>query len=117
MVQPVVRGELPEELRGDDPRPDAVADLHGVVEHGAPRDPSQELEHAPEPLADALGRLAPEDLGEADVGVRKVHDEEVAAPRDAAHAEVRLPEVDLALAGRPAGRQEPPLPADAGLGR
>ena len=59
-----------------------------------------------QPLADALGRLAPEDLREPDVGVREFHHEEVAPRDDAAHAEVRLPEVDLALAGRPVEQQE-----------
>lgn len=112
-----MRGEAAEQLGGDDLRADPPADLGGVVEHGSQRHPSQELEHVPEPLADALGGLAPEHLRQPDVGVRERHHEEVAAPRDAARAGVRLPEVDLALAGQPVEQQEPPLPAGVELGR
>ena len=58
-------------------------------------------------MADALGRLAPEDLGGPDVGVRE-GDRQVLAPGDhAADPEVRLAEVDLDLAGQPSRRQEP----------
>ena len=98
-------------------RADATPDLGGVVEHGAQRHPSQELEHVAQPLADALGGLAPEDLGEPDVGVRERDHEEV-PPRDhAAHAEVRLAEVHLALAGQPVEQEEPLRLAGVELGR
>ena len=50
-------------------RADPAADLGGVVEDGAQRHASDELDHALEPLADALRGLAPENLGEPDVGV------------------------------------------------
>ena len=107
VVEAVVRGEAPEELGGDDLRADPAADLGCVVEDGAHRHAAEELERVPEPLADALGGLAPEDLGEPDVGVRERDREEVAAGDDAAHAEVRLPEVDLALAREPVEQEEP----------
>ena len=92
------------------------ADLGCVVEDGAHRHAAEELEHVPEPLADALGGLAPEDLGEPDVGVRERDREEVAAGDDAAHAEVRLPEVDLALAREPVEQEEPLRLAGVELG-
>ena len=51
--------------------------------------------------------LAPEDLGEPDVGVRE-GDRQVLAPGDhAADPEVRLAEVDLDLAGQPSQSHEP----------
>ena len=106
VVEPVVRREAPEELREPDLAPDAPADLGGVVEDGPPRHAAGELEHVAEPLADALGRLAPEHLGGSHVGVRE-GDGQVLAPGDhAADPEVRLPEVDLDLAGQPAQRKE-----------
>lgn len=67
---------------------------------------AHEREDAREPLAHALGGLAPEDLREAHVGVREAHREVVAARERAAHPEVRLAEVDLALAGEPVQLQE-----------
>ena len=101
-----MRREAPEELREPDLAPDAPADLGGVVEDGPPRHAAGELEHVAEPLADALGRLAPEHLGGPHVGVRE-GDGQVLAPGDhAADPEVRLPEVDLDLAGQPAQRKE-----------
>lgn len=102
-----MRREAAEQPGGDDLRTDLPADLGGVVEHGPQRHAPEELEDVAEPLADALGGLAPEHLREADVGVRESHYEEVPALHDAAHAEVGLPEVDLALAGQPVEQQEP----------
>ena len=110
VVEPVVRGEAAEELRGPDLGSDPAADLGGVVEDGPQRHAPEELEDVAQPLADALGRLAPEDLREPDVGVRELHHEEVAPRDDAAHAEVGLPEVHLALAREPVEQQEPPAP-------
>lgn len=73
-----------------------------------------ELEDALEPLADAPGGFAPDDLGGPHVGARE-GDGEVLAPGDHAVApEVRLSEVDLDLAGQPAqGQVTPGVPADA----
>lgn len=76
-------GEAPERRRGPRLGADAPAHLGGVVEDGARRHAADELEHVPGPLADALGGLAPQDLGEADVGVREGHRQEVAALHDA----------------------------------
>lgn len=80
VVEPVVRREAAEELRDPDRLPDAPADLGGVVEDGPAGHAAYELEDAAQPLADALGRLAPEDLGEPHVGVRE-RDGQVLAPR------------------------------------
>lgn len=102
-----MRREAAEQLGGDDLRTDLPADLGGVVEHGPQRHAPEELKDVAEPLADALGGLAPEHLREADVGVRERHREEVPALHDAAHAEAGLPEVDLALPGQPVEQQKP----------
>ena len=106
MVEPVVRGEPAEELGHPGPRADAPADLGGVVEHRAPGHPTHELEHVPETPADALGGLAPEHLREADAGMREGSRQVLPPDGDAPHPEVRLAEVDLALAGEPAELQE-----------
>ncbi len=99
VVEPVVSGEPAEERRGPNLGPDPAANLGGVVEDGAQRHAAEELEHVPEPLADAPRGLAPEDLGESGGGARERDRGEVAAGDDAAHAEVRLAEVNLDLAG------------------
>ena len=101
VVEPVVRGEEPEEVAHQDPVAHAAADLGGVVEDGAPGRPADELEDVPGPLAHALGGLAPEDLGEADVRVREARGEVVPARRHAPDPEVGLPEVHLALSRQP----------------
>jgi hypothetical protein len=103
---PVVRREEPEGLRRPDLAPDAPADLGGVVEDRPPRHAARELEDVAEPLADALGRLAPEDLGEPHVGVREGDGQALAPGEDATHPEVRLAEAGLHLAGQPAQGQE-----------
>lgn len=65
-----------------------------------------ELEDAAQPLADALGRLAPEDLGEPHVGVRE-RDGQVLAPcGHPADPEVGLADAGLDLSGQPAQLQE-----------
>ena len=107
VVEPVVRREAAEELRGPHLPADASADLGGVVEDRPPRHAADELEDVAEPLADALGRLAPEDLGEAHVGVREGDGQVLAPGGHPADPEVRLAEVDLDLAGQPSQRQEP----------
>ena len=101
VVQPVVRGEPAEERRGPGLGADPAADLGGVVEDGPQRHAPEDLEDVAEPLANALRGLSPEDLSEPHVGVRESHHEEVPALDDAPHAEVGLPEVDLALSGQP----------------
>ena len=106
-VESVVGREAAKEPRCPHLPADAPDDLGGVVEDRPPGHAADELEDVAEPLADALGRLAPEDLGEPDVGVRE-GDRQVLAPGDhAADPEVRLAEVDLDLAGQPSQRQEP----------
>ena len=107
VAEPVVRREAAEEPRGPRLPADASADLGGVVEDRPPRHAANELEHVAEPLADALGRLAPEDLGEAHVGVREGDGQALAPGGHPADPEVRLAEVDLDLAGQPSQRQEP----------
>ena len=105
VAEPIVRGEPAEELGDPDLGPEAPADLRGIVEHRPGRHASHELEHVPEPLADALGGLSPEHLREPDAGVGE-GDGQVLSPRDdAPHPEVRLAEVDLAFAGKPAELQ------------
>ena len=118
VVESVVGREAAEELRCPHLPADAPADLGGVVEDRPPGRAADELEDVAEPLADALGRLAPEDPGEPDVGVRE-GDRQVLAPGDhAAGPEVRLAEVDLDLAGQPSRRQESlGVPAVALAGR
>ena len=107
VVEAVVGGEPSEHLAQPDLSAHPPPDLGGVVEDGPRGHAAHELEHVAEPLAHALRRLAPEHLGEPDVGVREA-DREVPPPRyDAPHSEVRLPEVDLALAGKPAELQVP----------
>ena len=106
VVEPVVGGEQPEELAGAHLPAHPPADLRRVVEHRARGHAAHEREDAREPLAHALGGLAPEDLREAHVGVREAHREVVAARERAPHPEVRLAEVDLALAGEPVQLQE-----------
>lgn len=81
VVEPVVRGEAAEEFREPDLGADPPADLGGVVEDRPAGDASGELEHVAEPLADALGGLAPEGLGGSHVGVRE-GDGAVPAPGD-----------------------------------
>lgn len=107
VVESVVGREAAEELRCPRLPADAPADLGGVVEDRPPGHAADELEGVAGPLADALGRLAPEDLGEPDVGVRG-GDRRVLAPGGhAADPEVRLAEVDLDLTGQPSQCQEP----------
>ena len=121
VVEAVVGGERPEERRRHDLGADPAADLGGVVEHRPRRHAAGELERGAQPVAHALGRLAPEHLGEPDVGVRELDHQVVAPPERPADAEVRLAEVDLALAGAPIedqvplGLALPALPSDCSL--
>lgn len=73
------------------------------------------LEDGGEALADALGRLPAEHLGDAHVGIGEGQHEEAEAPLDAPDVEVRLAEVGLGGAGRPVQVQEP-LALAAALG-
>ena len=107
VVEAVVGGERPEERRRHDLGADPAADLGGVVEHRPRRHAAGELERGAQPVAHAFGRLAPEHLGEPDVGVRELDHQVVAPPERPADAEVRLAEVDLALAGAPIEDQVP----------
>jgi len=118
VAEPVVRGEAAEEVREPGLGADLPADLGGVVDEDRPAgDASGELEHVTEPLADAFGGLTPEDPGGPHAGARE-GDGGVPAPGGhAADPEVRLPEVDLDLAGQPAqGQVTLGVPADALLG-
>lgn len=80
IVESVVGREVAEELRCPHLPADAPTDLCGVVEDRPPGNAADKLEDVAEPLADALCRLAPEDLGEPDVGGRE-GDRQVLAPR------------------------------------
>lgn len=73
----------------------------GVVEHDAVRDAADVPEGVLEPLADALGRLAGEQLAEPHVGVGEAEREEVHARLLPLEDHVDVAEVGLRLAGRP----------------
>ena len=98
----VVGRERAEQLCSAHSLADAAAHTGRVVEHDAPGHAADELEDIPERLAYALGVLAREDLRDADVGVREREHEVAQAHLDAADGEVRLAEVGLSLARRPA---------------
>ena len=100
-------GEASEEVRGPVLAPDAPAELGGVVVDRPTGDASGELEHGAEPLADALGGLAPEGLGGPHAGAREGDGGAPAPANHAANPETRLPEVHLGLAGQPAELQVP----------
>ncbi len=107
VTDPVMRGKAVEERGGGDLRVDPAADLGSVVEDGAQRHAPDELNNAPEPLADAL-RVSPQNTWTKPTLEWGERDHEEMAPVDhAAHAEVRLAEVDLALAGQPVEQEEP----------
>lgn len=80
---------------------DAPADAGGVVEHEPRRHAAAELEHRLEALAHALGRLAPEALGQRHVREGERHHEVVNLADDPEHSEVADAEIHLRIAWRP----------------
>ena len=90
-----------EELRLGDLAADLAAGPRGVVEHDPVRHAAHVLEHVLEPLADALGGLAGEQLAEPHVGEREAQREEVHAHALAAVDDVDVAEVRPRLARRP----------------
>lgn len=90
-----------EQLGRPDPAADAAADAGRVVEDDLGRHAADALEDVAQGLADALRRLAREDLGQPDVGVRERHHEEAQRGPHPPHVEVGLAEVGLRLAGAP----------------
>lgn len=90
-----------EQLGRPDPAADAAADAGRVVEDDLGRHAADVLEDVAQGLADALRRLAREDLGQPDVGVRERHHEEAQRGPHPPHVEVGLAEVGLRLAGAP----------------
>lgn len=80
---------------------DAPADARRVVEDDLPRNPAEVLEDVAEGLADALGVLAGEELGEAHVREGEREREVAQAGAHAAQIEIGLAEVGLRLARRP----------------
>lgn len=99
--EPVVRVHPGEELRLGDLAADLAAGPRGVVEHDPVRHAAHVLEHVLEPLADALGGLAGEQLAEPHVGEREAQREEVHAHALAAVDDVDVAEVRPRLARRP----------------
>ena len=92
-----VAGAAGGEQRGrPDPAADAAADAGRVVEDDLGRHAADVLEDVAQGLADALRRLAREDLGQPDVGVRERHHEEAQRGPHPPHIEV-----GLRLAGAP----------------
>ena len=114
--EPVVRGEALEGVGGADRLADAAADARGVVEHEPRRHALAEPEDRLQPLADAFRVLAPEALGQGDVGERERHDEVVHLAHDSQDSEIADAEVDLGLRGSPFEVQELVLrPLELGL--
>ena len=92
-----------------------AADAGGVVEDDAGGHAGEELEHVLEPLADALGVLRGEHLGDADVGEREGQDEEAGSRAHAQHVEVGLAEVRLGYPRGPVEVEELLVVGDSAL--
>lgn len=100
-VEPVMRGARLEEPRRAHPAAHAAAHAGGVVEHYARWHAADVLEDVLQSLADALGVLSREHLGESDVGERERQHEEAQPAPEPVDIEVRLAEVGLGLAWLP----------------
>ena len=93
--------ERSKQLRFRHPGSHPMSDARGVVKNHMSRYGTDMFKHAPQPVRDTLGSLAPIPLDEAHVREREGHHEDVQDLPDPGDDGLGLPEIDLHCASRP----------------